>query len=343
MVFYLYCRLLLKLLLLGSDWSLVIVYISGNATKQGNYVGKKGVMSNRYQDVYPEQPVISSGGMRPSAADLLTLEFFEAQPGEMPQKVFAQHHILVNLREGPHRVENWRDEVHRDFIYHKNEIIVTPAGVKSGWRWHAQSKVIVITLEPDQLESFARSELGILLTHKQLKDVPQFIDEDITQAAVMLMTALDGGIGESDIGSGVMFESFARIFLTKLIQKYGLEHESGREFSSRFSSRHYKRVLDYIARHYSETITLEAMAHQAGISPFHFARLFKQTIGQSPHQFVMAYRIEQAKKMLADLTRPMIDIAHACGFADQAHFSRVFKQIERIPPKNWRQSWQERA
>ena len=324
------------------DWSLVIVCISGNAAKQDNYAGK-GVMPNRYQDVYPEQPVISSGGMRPSAADLLTLEFFEAQPGEMPQKVFAQHHILLNLREGPHRVENWRDEVHRDFIYHKNEIIVTPAGVKSGWKWHAQSKVIVITLEPDQLESFARSELGILLTHKQLKDVPQFIDEDITQAAVMLMTALEGGIGKSDVGSGVMFESFARIFLTKLIQKYGLEHESGREFSSRFSSRHYKRVLDYIARHYSETITLEAMAHQAGISPFHFARLFKQTIGQSPHQFVMAYRIEQAKKMLADLTRPMIDIAHACGFADQAHFSRVFKQIERIPPKNWRQSWQERA
>ena len=299
-------------------------------------------MVNRYQDVYPEQPLIKSGDVaRPLARDLLTLEFFEAQPGEMPQKIFAQHHILINLREEPHRVENWRDDVHRDFIYHKNEIIVTPAGVKSGWRWHAQSKVIVITLEPDKLDKFTQSELGIILTDTQLKDVPQFIDEDITQAGIMLMHALN-----NNVGSSVMFESLARIFLVKLVQNYGqhyeleygneLEYGSVIKFSKSFTSSHYKRVLDHIANHYGQTITLEAMAMQAGISPFYFSRLFKQTIGQSPYQFVMAYRVEQAKKMLSDLTQPMIDIAHACGFSDQAHFSRVFKQMQGITPKHWR-------
>ena len=299
-------------------------------------------MVNRYQDVYPEQPLIKSGDVaRPLARDLLTLEFFEAQPGEMPQKIFAQHHILINLREEPHRVENWRDDVHRDFIYHKNEIIVTPAGVKSGWRWHAQSKVIVITLEPDKLDKFTQSELGIILTDTQLKDVPQFIDEDITQAGIMLMHALN-----NNVGSSVMFESLARIFLVKLVQNYGqhyeleyvneLEYGSAIKFSKSFTSSHYKRVLDHIANHYGQTITLETMAMQAGISPFYFSRLFKQTIGQSPYQFVMAYRVEQAKKMLSDLTQPMIDIAHACGFSDQAHFSRVFKQMQGITPKHWR-------
>ena len=291
-------------------------------------------MPNRYQDVYPEEPLINSVDIvRPLATELLTLEFFEAEPGEMPYQVFAQHHILINLRDEPHRVENWRDEEHRDFIYHKNEIVVTPAGVRSGWKWHAKSKVIVITLEPDKLEKFVQSELGILLTNKQLKDVPQFIDEDITQAGVMLMDAL-----ESDVGSAVMFESFARIFLTKLVQKYGLESGEDIEFSRSFTSKHYKRVLDYIAKNYGQNIALEDLATEAGISPFHFSRLFKQTIGQSPHQFVMAYRVEQAKKMLTELDRPMIDIAHACGFADQAHFSRVFKQIQGSTPKNWRKS-----
>ena len=52
----------------------------------------------------------------------------------------------------------------------------------------------------------------------------------------------------------------------------------------------------------------------------------------------MAYRIEQAKKMLTDLDRPMIDIAYVCGFSDQAHFSRVFKQIQGQNPKKWRQN-----
>ncbi len=291
-------------------------------------------MPNRYQEVYPEEPLINSiDVVRPLATELLTLEFFEAEPGEMPHEVFSQHHILINLRDEPHRVENWRDDEHRDFTYHKNEIIVTPAGVKSGWKWYAKSKVIVITLEPDKLEKFVQSELGILLTDKQLKDVPQFIDENIAQASVMLMDAL-----KSDMGSAVMFESFARIFLTKLVQKYGLERGENVEFSKSFTSKHYKRVLDYIAKNYGQNIALEDMATEAGISPFHFSRLFKQTIGQSPHQFVMAYRVEQAKKMLADLDRPMIDIAHACGFSDQAHFSRVFKQIQGNTPKSWRQS-----
>lgn len=289
-------------------------------------------MSNRYQDIYPEEPLLKSTGLiKQSARNLLTLEFFEANPAEMPYEVFEQHHILVNLREEPHRVENWRDDEHRDFIYHKNEIIVTPAGVRSGWKWHAKSKVIVITLEPDKLEKFAQSELGVLLGEKQLKNIPQFIDEDITQAAVMLMDAL-----KSDMGSDVMFESFARVFLTKLIQKYGLQREDDVVFNSSFTSKHYKRVLDYVAMYFGDNVNLETMAAEAGLSPSHFSRLFKQTIGTSPHRFVMHYRVERAKEMLGDSTQPTISIALSCGFADQAHFTRVFKQIEGITPKQYR-------
>ena len=290
-------------------------------------------MPNRYQDIYPEEPLLKSSELnKKSAMELLRLEFFEAEPGEMPYEVFSQHHILINLRDVPHRVENWRDGEHRDFTYHKNEIVVTPAGVKSGWKWHEKSKCIVITLEPVKLEKFAQSELGVLLGEKQLKDIPQFIDEDISRAAVMLMEAL-----KSDLGSDVMFESFARVFLTKLIQKYGLEREDDITFNKGFTSKHYKRVLDYIGQNYGEDINVDTMAATAGLSTAHFSRLFKQTIGQSPHQFLMAFRIEQAYKMLADLDYPMIDIAHGCGFSDQAHFSRVFKQITGQNPKKWRQ------
>lgn len=289
-------------------------------------------MPNRYQDIYPESPLVRStdlGG--PTAAELLTMEFFEAEPGEMPYQAFEQHHILINLRDKPHRVENWRDDEHRDFTYHKNEIVVTPAGVKSGWKWHEKSKCIVITLAPRKLEKFAHTELGVLLTDTQLKNIPQFIDEDITQAGVMLLDAL-----QSKMGSAVMFESLARVFLTKLIFKYGQERDEDFAFTKSFTSQHYKKVFDHVAAHFNHTITVEDLAAQAGISAYHFSRLFKQAIGKSPHKFVIAYRVEQAKKMLLDKERPMIDIALACGFADQAHFSRMFKQLENITPKNWR-------
>ncbi len=137
------------------------------------------------------------------------------------------------------------------------------------------------------------------------------------------------------MGSQVMFESFARVFLTKLILKYGLQAEEY-NFSKSFTAQQYKQVLNYIAINYGSNILLEDMAAQADLSTSHFSRLFKQTIGQSPYQFLMSYRIEQAKKMLDNPNALMIDIAMNCGFSDQAHFSRVFKKIEGITPKQYR-------
>lgn len=286
----------------------------------------------RYQDVYPSAALLRSvDRMRPLAAELLTLEYFEAAPASMPAEVFDQHHILINLKDEPHRVENWRDGVHRDFTYNKYEIVVTPAGVRSGWRWHATSKVIVITLDPAKLERFARSELGLLLTSRQLRDLPQFRDEDIAHAGEMLLAALR----DRAAGSAVMFESLARVFLIKLIQKYGLER-ADYEFTRSFTARHYQRVLDHIAAHYAVEVSTEDLARRAGLSPFHFSRLFKKTIGQTPHQFLIAYRIEQAARMLSDRDRPLADIALSCGFADQAHFARSFKKLRGCTPKEFR-------
>ncbi|MGF1479275.1 MAG: helix-turn-helix transcriptional regulator [Cyanophyceae cyanobacterium] len=287
----------------------------------------------KYQDIYPSAPLVQSVDLvRPSASALLTLEYFEAEPASMPINKYDQHHIILNLREEPHRLENWRDGEHRDFTYHKNEIIVTPAGVESGWRWHVKTKCIIITLAPAEFEKFAQTELGILLNERQLKDLPQFLDEDITQSGIQLLEAL-----HSDLGSQVMFESLARVFLTKLILKYGLPEEEY-EFSKSFTAQHYKQVLDYVAANYSKNILLEDLSAQAGLSPSHFSRLFKQTIGQSPYQFLMAYRVEQAKRMLDKPNLLMIDIAFSCGFSDQAHFSRVFKKIAGVTPKQYRRA-----
>ncbi len=286
----------------------------------------------RYQEVYPSPPAIDSHDIaRRSAAELVTLEYFEAEPGEMPTEVFEQHHVLLNLKEEPHRVENWRDGVYRDFTFRENEVIVTPAGVRSGWRWHERSKVIVVTLEPEPVQLFAKNQLGILLTSQQLVDTPQFLDEELVQTGVNLRDALT-----ADFGSPVMFESMARIFLVKLLEHYADREETELAFTDSFAPRHYKRVLDFVAENYNERIAVEDLAKVAVISPFHFSRLFKRAIGESPHQFVMAYRVEKAKEGLAEEGRPLIDIALSCGFSDQAHFSRVFKQSTGKTPKAWR-------
>ncbi len=287
---------------------------------------------SKYQDVYPTEPLLDSALLsRPSAADLLTLEYFEAAPATMPTRVFDQHHILLNYKDEPQRVENWRDGEHRDFTYRKHEIVVTPAGVESGWRWHVTSKVIVITLDPEKFRRFAQNEVGVFLGDAQLRDLPQFEDPDICQAGMMLKDAL----ASREQGSELMFESLARVFLVKLIQKYGLRGEDY-AFSKRFTAGHYKHVLDFVSKRYGQTIVVEDLAREAALSTSHFARLFKETIGLSPMQFVTAFRVEQAKKRLAEQGTPLIDIAIACGFSDQAHFSRVFKQVAGETPSKYR-------
>lgn len=287
-------------------------------------------MPKRYADIYPSAPLLNSDVMeRPSAAALMSVRYFRAEPGRMPEDIFAEHHVLLNLQGKPHRVQNWRDGKLRDFMFRKDEIVVTPAGIKSGWRWFAPSDVIVVTLDPGMVAHFAQSELGMLLDPQQLSDLPQFTDADLCAAGIILRDALE----QDDISSAVMFEAMSRVFLVKLLQRYGKRRPEAVELSTRFTSKHYQAVLSYVQAQLDQTISVEQLAKETGMSPSHFARVFKDTLGSTPMQFVMAYRIEQSMKLMEDPMRPLGDIALACGFSDQAHFTRSFKQLTGRTPR----------
>lgn len=290
-------------------------------------------MPLRYTDIYPSEPLLNSDAMgRPSAAGLMSVRYFQADPDIMPEEVFEEHHVLLNLNPNAHRVQNWRDGELRDFTFLIDEIVVTPAGMRSGWRWYARSDVIVVTLDPAKVEQFARSELGMLLDPQQFRSLPQFSDPDLCAAGVMLRDALEA----DDLSSSVMFEAMSRVFLVKLLQKYGKRRADEIERSARFTSRHYQRVLSYVQERLDQTISVDQLAAEVGMSPSHFSRVFKETLGSTPMQYVMAYRIEQAIKMMDEVERPLGEIALACGFADQAHFTRSFKQVIGQTPRAYR-------
>jgi AraC family transcriptional regulator len=143
------------------------------------------------------------------------------------------------------------------------------------------------------------------------------------QAGALLLD----GLRDRGAGSAVVYESLARLFLVKLVTRYGVEPVDAPYLERGLSAPQHKRVLDHVAARFGEALPIEELASIAGLSPAHFSRVFRQATGESPHQFVMDYRIEQAKRMLEDPGRSLIDIALACGFADQPHLDRVFKQL----------------
>lgn len=99
-----------------------------------------------------------------------------------------------------------------------------------------------------------------------------------------------------------------------------------------------ERVVRYVREHIAEPITLSDMATAAGMSPMHFAALFRQATGLRPHHYLLEQRILHAKDLMTGTSLPLSDIALSTGFSTQAHFTTVFKRVARTTPRQWRVS-----
>ncbi|MEP6987143.1 MAG: AraC family transcriptional regulator [Chloroflexota bacterium] len=94
-----------------------------------------------------------------------------------------------------------------------------------------------------------------------------------------------------------------------------------------------RQVREYIQAHLVENIGLSELAAIVGLSPSHFARLFKQVTGYAPHQYLILRRLELAKKLLERSHLTIADVAQTVGFYDQSHLIRHFKRVYRISPQ----------
>ena len=108
--------------------------------------------------------------------------------------------------------------------------------------------------------------------------------------------------------------------------------------SGGLSPRHLRRACDFIAASFADDICLEDLAELTGLTAKHFARAFKQSTGLPPHQYLIMRRIDAAKRHLTDTKASLANIALACGFADQSHFTATFRKIVGVAPGIWRQS-----
>jgi AraC family transcriptional regulator len=108
--------------------------------------------------------------------------------------------------------------------------------------------------------------------------------------------------------------------------------------SHRLDEMRLRRVLDYIAQHLDEHITVARLAGVACLSPFHFARMFKAAVGMAPHRYVSHQRLEIAMVLLAAGQRSLSDIALSCQFSSQANFNRAFRRATGVTPGEYRRA-----
>jgi AraC family transcriptional regulator len=97
-----------------------------------------------------------------------------------------------------------------------------------------------------------------------------------------------------------------------------------------------RRVFEYIEANLDVNVRLDTLAHEVGVSAFHFSRLFRQSTGSSPHQYLLQRRLDRAKTLLRQPAISLAEISAATGFADQSHFTKVFRQFTGVTPSEYR-------
>ena len=99
-----------------------------------------------------------------------------------------------------------------------------------------------------------------------------------------------------------------------------------------------RRLTAHIVDHLDTTLRTRDLAALVRLSPFHFCRAFRDSLGDSPHGYVMRRRMERAQGLMLSTDASLAQIAADCGLADQAHFSKVFRRFAGESPGAWRRA-----
>ena len=140
----------------------------------------------------------------------------------------------------------------------------------------------------------------------------------------------------------VLLRSFAPATLSSAIRN-GFDAETftlagGRERGAGLAPWQLKRAKALIENHLVSGICVEQVATVCGLSPSQFSRAFRTSTGFSPHSWLIHRRVEKARELLSVRTTPLVEVALACGFSDQSHFTRRFKQFQNVTPGQYRDS-----
>ena len=138
--------------------------------------------------------------------------------------------------------------------------------------------------------------------------------------------------------SGRLFlDSLEQAMAITLVNGHAVRHRPVQIFRGGLGSARLRRIKDLVHARMEDDLSLDEMAQSVGLSTAHFARMFRKSMGETPHQFVLRQRLERAKAMLRAPDARVLDVAVACGFKTQQHFAQVFRDVCRVSPTEYRE------
>ena len=117
--------------------------------------------------------------------------------------------------------------------------------------------------------------------------------------------------------------------LTRSVRDYRPSADKVKDF-------YIKEALAFIEHNYMNDISIENIAESSGLNRSYFGKIFKESVGKSPQEFLISYRMIKAAELLRLTHYSVNEIGSAVGYPNQLHFSRAFKSVYGVSPRNWR-------
>lgn len=281
--------------------------------------------SSFYQQFSPMHSSRSLGWQGIDAARYLVPPGYASGQGGPPA-----HLLLLYLGEPSLIIQTSVASSHGEFVdtfVHKGSHSFMPAEHTWKGSWPIESDALFLHFEPALMHALLNAS-DIEGSRVELLPQPFVHDPTVEQLGLALLQEMHF----SGINTRLYAESVANALALHMLRHYSTLQKKELSITSDLSKTRLRQVLQYMHEYSDRDLSVTELATIAGVSSSHFAHLFRQTMGQAPHQYLIAYRVEQAKSFLLQEDIPLHELALRCGFADQSHLTRHFQRLVGMTP-----------
>lgn len=309
------------------------------ATIPGHLAVPHSTSTLDFERYLPTTPVLSS---REANWEHLVLRTYH-EPAQLVETFFpaGPDIYLVLVTGGSLQVDERKfDGPWSTYTIHAGDWFLTPAASEPyALRWHNLSPDPITTLHlhlsADLFLRTAQQATNRDPARVLVQDLTGFQDPLLAHIGLTLQKELQQP-GPGSV-SRLYAETAAQMLAAHLLRYYTTTTIPIREETRKLSSQQIRRLTTFVRDHLAQDLSLETLAQQVGFSPYHFTRLFRQTTGVSPHQFVLGQRLEAAALLLRETDLPLIQVTLTVGFQQQSHFTQAFKRRFGTTPLTYRQ------
>ncbi|MBU6958183.1 AraC family transcriptional regulator [Pseudomonas sp. CVAP len=214
-----------------------------------------------------------------------------------------------------------------------DKLCILPAEHQSAWVINGEIRLAHLYFSPEQFALGCVTLLDREPRELQLQE-STFLEDPVQARRFRQLIELNWNEpGERLLTSSLAHEMLSHTLLSQVGLRQGLRLKGGLAAHQR------RQLIEYIDQQLAEPISLGQLAGLCALSEYHFARMFRESFGLPPHQYLLARRLTHARHLLRNSSQPLGEIALACGFASASHFTNRFRQAMKGTPGEYRQAF----